>query len=171
MAPLPFSPAVALAGEGLMQGGVASYFVKGERDAPAPALRRSPLFPVPRVGPTQPAPPSAGPGPGPGSTLLALPPPGIRLPETAAPPSPTPPIGKRLPLLSRPKLQGDDESPPQLFPGRIALGKSRLPAHDSTLRSPQRAAVSLRGPHQRTKETPTPICSDCLRAPTARRYK
>lgn len=33
-----------------MQGGVASYFVKGERDAPAPGLRRSPLFPVPAWG-------------------------------------------------------------------------------------------------------------------------
>ena len=33
-----------------MRGGVASYDVKGERDAPAPALRRSPLFPVPAWG-------------------------------------------------------------------------------------------------------------------------
>lgn len=50
VAPLPFSPGAALAGEGLKWGGVASAYVKGERDAPAPAPRRSPRFPVPARG-------------------------------------------------------------------------------------------------------------------------
>lgn len=50
MAPLPWSPSAAWAGEGLTRGGVASAYVKGERDAPAPASRRSPRFPVPSGG-------------------------------------------------------------------------------------------------------------------------
>lgn len=166
-----------------MWGRVASNDVKGERDAPAPAPPRYPWFPVPARGrqassSERPAGAGAGARAWPCSARAAAaaaaaaaagdP---VTCDSRPAQPSPAPPFGKRLPPCSRSKLQGGDESPSQLFPGQITFGKSRLPARDLTLRSPQRAAGSLRGPHPRTEETPTPICSDCLWAPTAHRYK
>lgn len=164
MAPLPFSPGAAPAGEGLTWGGVTSADVKGERDAPAPAPLRSPRFPVPAPG-------------------------RLRQPFREPGRAPAPPSSARAatagdlvtcagrPARSRPaprsgsKLQGGNQSRCPLFPGQNALGKSRLSARDPALQSPPRAAGSLRGPHRTAEETPTPICSCCLRAPTAYRYK
>lgn len=139
-----------------MWGRVASAYVKGERDAPAPTCRRSPRFPV-HAGPAQPAPQSAWSELGPRLSRLALvlPPPGIQLPVTAMPHIPAPPCGKRLPPRSGSKLQGGYESLFQLFPGQNALGKSRLSASDSTLQSPQRAARPFAA-HTRERRKPPP---------------
>lgn len=111
-----------------------------------------------RAGLVQPAPRSAGTEPGPSPFRLApvLPPPGIQLPATAAPPGPTPPRGKRLNQRSRSKLQGGDESQFQLFPGQITLGKSRLSACDPTLQNPQRAAGLYAAHTRERRKSPPP---------------
>lgn len=144
VAPLPLAPGAAPAGEGLTRGGVASAYVKGEPDAPAPAPRRSPRFPVPARGPAQPATPRAGPGPGPGPgpsrpglTPLLLPP-GIRLPVTAAPPCPAP----REAPSSELRFQ---------TPGRRRNSFSVIPSADCIRKIAARGPVtlpcrSLRGP-------------------------
>lgn len=152
-----------------MRGWVASNDVKGER-TPLPPPLGGPLgFRYPRGASTA---SSSERPPGPGLGLCF----GLRRrrdPVTCdGRPAPPRPALREAPSSALAfQTQGGDQSPAQLFRGKLhsenrGLGLDLPPAEL------QRAARSLRGPHPRTEETPTPISSDfCLGAPTARRYK